>query len=146
MSQQLREDTKDFLCHRKDPADSVSPETRYEHIEREYLRFVEEYGDNKASGNRKYTRFFDQGNGVPPLTPLQFWKSEGRQKYERLSKIAVMIFSLSVSTASAERNFSTTGFIHSKVRNRLSRERVKKLVFVKENIHYIRQADARIAM
>ena len=33
-----------------------------------------------------------------------------------------------------ERNFSTFGFIHNKVRNRLQNNHVKKLVFIYENL------------
>jgi hAT family C-terminal dimerisation region len=37
------------------------------------------------------------------------------------------------STASCERNFSTFGFIHSKLRNKLSEQSVRKLVYIKTN-------------
>ena len=45
-----------------------------------------------------------------------------------------------VSTASSERNFSTFGFIHSKLRNQLSTETVRKLVFVKTNFGLLENA------
>lgn len=37
----------------------------------------------------------------------------------------------------SERNFSTFGFVHSKLRNQLSTETVKKLVFVKSNVNQL---------
>jgi hypothetical protein len=40
---------------------------------------------------------------------------------------------MAASSAASERNFSTFGFIHSKLQNRLGPEKVKKLVYVKTN-------------
>jgi hypothetical protein len=65
-------------------------------------------------------------------TPLQFWQADGAD-WPELQKIAVKIFSMSTSSASSERNFSTYGFIHSKLRNSLSQDSVDKLVFIKTN-------------
>ena len=65
-------------------------------------------------------------------TPLQFWMSDGNA-WPELRKITVKLFSLATSTAASEKNFSTFGFIHSKLRNSLSRESVEKLVFIKSN-------------
>lgn len=41
---------------------------------------------------------------------------------------------MATSSAASERNFSTFGFLHSKVRNRLATKSVEKLVFVKTNM------------
>jgi hypothetical protein len=38
---------------------------------------------------------------------------------------------MATSSAASERNFSTFGFIHSKMRNSLAAEKVQKLVFSK---------------
>uniref|UniRef100_A0A915IBT3 HAT C-terminal dimerisation domain-containing protein n=1 Tax=Romanomermis culicivorax TaxID=13658 RepID=A0A915IBT3_ROMCU len=43
------------------------------------------------------------------------------------------VFSLMVSTASLERDFSTFGFVHTKLHNQLSPASVEKLVFIKFN-------------
>lgn len=51
-----------------------------------------------------------------------------------LQELAIRILSIPTSSAAAERNFSTFGFIHNKVRNRLQNERVKKLVYVYGNL------------
>mmetsp|Transcript_18749 Transcript_18749/g.18853 ORF Transcript_18749/g.18853 Transcript_18749/m.18853 type:complete len:87 (+) Transcript_18749:543-803(+) len=44
------------------------------------------------------------------------------------------LFSLVTSSASSERNFSTMGYIHNKLRNSLSASTVQKLVYVKTNL------------
>ncbi len=44
------------------------------------------------------------------------------------------LFNMATSNAASERNFSTMGFIHSKLRNSLSAKIVEKLVFIKSNM------------
>ncbi|CAK9213831.1 unnamed protein product [Sphagnum troendelagicum] len=44
------------------------------------------------------------------------------------------LFSMATSTAASERNFSTIGFIHSKLRNCLNPRSVDKLTFIKSNL------------
>ncbi|CAG8831324.1 34697_t:CDS:2, partial [Gigaspora margarita] len=60
-----------------------------------------------------------------------------------LQKFAIRTLSIPTSSASAERNYSNFGFIHSKVRNRLKNERVKKLVYIYGNLRmqYIKTDD-----
>lgn len=65
-------------------------------------------------------------------TSLEYWLSDGVH-WPNVQKIALKVFSMACSTASCERNFSTFGFIHSKIRNSLSEESVRKLVYVKTN-------------
>ncbi|KAG2953816.1 hypothetical protein JG687_00010696 [Phytophthora cactorum] len=38
-----------------------------------------------------------------------------------------------MSSATSERNYSTFGFVHSKLKSRLSTEKVSKLVYIKTN-------------
>lgn len=45
-----------------------------------------------------------------------------------LQNLALRVFAKAASSAACERNFSTFGFIHSKLHNRLCPEEVKKLV------------------
>ena len=52
----------------------------------------------------------------------------------QLSKVASSILNLPPTSAAVERSFSKQSWIHSKKRNRLSIERVAKLVFVSQNI------------
>jgi hypothetical protein len=65
-------------------------------------------------------------------TPLQYWQSDGAE-WPDLQKIGVKLFTLATSSASSERNFSTMGFVRSKLRNSLSTETVEKLVYIKTN-------------
>jgi hAT family C-terminal dimerisation region len=65
-------------------------------------------------------------------TPLQYWLSDGSE-WPLQQKLGIKLFSLATSSAASERNFSTFGFIHSKMRNSLGPEKVKKLVYIKSN-------------
>jgi hypothetical protein len=71
-------------------------------------------------------------------TPLQYWLQN--TTYKTLAPIAVKIFSMAASSAASERNFSTFGFIHSKLRNRLGADKVKKLVYIKTNAVQVKNA------
>lgn len=73
-------------------------------------------------------------------TPLQFWQSDGAA-WPDLQKIALKVFTMSTSSAASERNFSTFGFVHSKLRNCLSTESVDKLVFIKTNYRAFTKTD-----
>jgi hAT family C-terminal dimerisation region len=57
---------------------------------------------------------------------------EGKQ-FPVLRSVALIVFGMVTSSASSERNFSATGFIHSKLRNSLKPENVFKLVYIKTN-------------
>ncbi len=65
-------------------------------------------------------------------TVLQWWLADGTD-WPLLQNLAQRVFSLPASSAASERNFSTFGFIHSKLRNRLDQEKVRKLVYIKTN-------------
>ena len=54
-----------------------------------------------------------------------------------LQGVALRLFSMATFSAASERNFSTFGFIHSKLRNSLTYEHVKKLVYIKTNHNII---------
>jgi hAT family C-terminal dimerisation region len=66
------------------------------------------------------------------ISVLNFWLSRGDQ-WPALKNLACQIFQLVASSAASERNFSTFGFIHSKVRNCLKEDAVQKLVHIKTN-------------
>jgi hypothetical protein len=53
-------------------------------------------------------------------TALQHWMSDGLV-WPELSKICVKLISMVTTSAASERNFTTMGFIHSKLRSRLTR-------------------------
>ena len=51
-------------------------------------------------------------------TVLQWWMADGTD-WPLLHNVAKRVFSMAASSAASERNFSTFGFIHSKLQNRL---------------------------
>ncbi|KAE9315464.1 hypothetical protein PR003_g18980 [Phytophthora rubi] len=59
---------------------------------------------------------------------FDYWRP--MRRYPLLRQIALTVFTVAVSSAAAEQNFSTHKFIHSDVRNRLSEAHVEKLVFI----------------
>ena len=64
---------------------------------------------------------------------LQWWITDGTD-WPMLRDLAIWVFSMAASAAAAsEHNFSTFGFIHSKLGDRLAPEKVKKLVYIKTN-------------
>ena len=65
--------------------------------------------------------------------PVNWWNlMSGR--YPILSSVAIRILSIPATSAASERNWSTFGFIHSKLRNRLHEERVEKIVYLFWNL------------
>lgn len=65
-------------------------------------------------------------------TPFNWW-SRRNTTYQRLRPLALRLFCIPTSSAASERSWSIHGFIHSKRRNRLTAERVEKLVFLYTN-------------
>jgi hypothetical protein len=65
-------------------------------------------------------------------SPLQYWQADG-SAWPELQNVCVKLFTLATSSASSERNFSTMGFVHSKLRNSLGPDTVEKLVYIKTN-------------
>ncbi|GAU44553.1 hypothetical protein TSUD_400170 [Trifolium subterraneum] len=55
----------------------------------------------------------------------------------KLQSIALKLFSQPTSSSSAERNWSTYGFIHSLKRNKLNPKRAKDLVFIHTNLRLL---------
>jgi hypothetical protein len=52
-------------------------------------------------------------------------------QFARNEHIAIKIFAMEASSAASERNDSTFGFIHSKLRTSLATKNVQKLVIIK---------------
>eukprot|EP00762_Andalucia_godoyi_P002550 ANDGO_02688.mRNA.1 hypothetical protein PHYSODRAFT_254830 len=71
--------------------------------------------------------FMNAVSSDPCAHPREVWRTL-RDKLPKLSEIAVRLFSMPVSPASAERNFREHGSIHTKARNRLSSDKQRKLV------------------
>jgi hypothetical protein len=66
-------------------------------------------------------------------SPLQYWQVDG-VSWPLLQQIALKVFSLATSSAASELNFSTFGFVHSKLRYCLTTEKAEKLVYSKTNL------------
>ncbi|CAO2168461.1 unnamed protein product [Urochloa humidicola] len=66
-------------------------------------------------------------------SPAQWWNQYGGQCKE-LQRLAKLNVSQCMSSSGCERNWSTFALVHTKVRNRLSYEKLHKLVFVHYNL------------
>lgn len=64
------------------------------------------------------------------MSAKNYWNSIGRKKFPSLFKIAEPILEMISSSAAAERTWSAFRFIHSRLRNLLTNERVDKLIFI----------------
>jgi hypothetical protein len=128
MSWQTRCDLENLLVNT--PADDTTPvdDRRKELVSLEYARF-------KIAAEKEREQNSPQFRTLAKLemTPLQWWLADGSD-YPLLKPIATKLFSMATSTAASERNFSTMGFVHSKLRNRLAPQRVEKLVFIISNL------------
>ncbi len=69
---------------------------------------------NKHARNEEWNRYTD---------PLVFWTTKGNQFYPKLGVLASRVFHVVASSAATERSFSTNSFIHSPLRNRLSKKK-----------------------
>ena len=83
-----------------------------------------EYVQRLETIDPRSVRLLDEGS----LSPHQFWVT--RLRFPMLREVALTAFSSVCSSAASERNFSSHKFIHTRLRNRLSEERVQKLVHV----------------
>lgn len=64
------------------------------------------------------------------ISPLAWWKSFENKVPEHFLDYVLRIFSCVASSAGLERLFSTFGFVHSKIRNKLGVEKASKLVTI----------------
>jgi hypothetical protein len=67
------------------------------------------------------------------MSSRDYWYGIGGQKFPALFEVAKPIIEMLCSSATAERTWSIFKFIHSGLRNRLTNERVQKLVFIYTN-------------
>jgi hypothetical protein len=100
------------------------------HKEKLYIQFTTYF--ISATKERQANSFRYPMLSKGSKTVLQYWQTDGCQ-WADLQSVAVRFFSIATSSAAFVRNFSTMGFIHSKLRNSLSAKTVEKLVFIKSN-------------
>jgi hAT family C-terminal dimerisation region len=90
----------------------------------------------EAESFREFLNFKDKkgyfsSKLLSELPPDLFWKTiENYPRCEHLASIALLYTSLPSSTASLERIFSMWAYVHDKSRNRINRERSRKMLFV----------------
>jgi hypothetical protein len=71
---------------------------------------------------------YDQRSLYFNMTSKQYWVSFGKDQFPNLYEVAKPIIEMISSSGSAERAWSIFRFIHSRLRNRLSNEKIEKLV------------------
>ena len=68
------------------------------------------------------------------MTTAEWWSIIAREEMSNLARLAVRILSQTVSSSNCERNWTTFTLIHTRPRNKLTMERLEKLVFVHYNM------------
>jgi hypothetical protein len=128
LSQENRKELEDILV--EVPADDTKSvdDTRRENLYMQFTDFVISAECERKSNSFRFKMLRDKRK-----TPLQYWQAEGVE-WPLLQDIAIKLFAMATSSAASERNFSTFGFIHSKLRNSLAAEKVQNLVLSKTTI------------
>ena len=126
MERKLRKEIEDFVYEFPNKDGNTNDERKKQMAE-EYTAFRVEALNEKQ---QESFRFKLIGKSK---TILQWWLADGTD-WPLLQNLALRVFSLAASSAASERNFSTFGFVHSKLRNRLDQEKVRKLVYIKTNM------------
>lgn len=112
----------DIIASVQEFAEKISP-LDAEAVELQFMDFIEDM--NKLTDRRRELIF--------KMSAKTYWNVAGRDKYPALYKIAQPIVEMIASSAISERVWSIFKFIHSRLRNRLTNERVRKLVFIYTN-------------
>lgn len=68
-------------------------------------------------------------NEYNTLSGMQYWGQYGMTEFPLLVSIAVRVFTVPTSSAAAERVWSIFSYLHTKRRNRMSMQKLEKLVF-----------------
>ena len=117
-------------------------QTRLLSLLRQYIPHREEYDKVVAAFMNYVTRMegFDMTDDRWEYCdrPIQFWQRHADNSYE-LAVFARRLFKTVANSASCERAFSRMKLVHSKNRNRLSPERVNKLLFISINSPILRR-------
>jgi hypothetical protein len=67
---------------------------------------------------------------VNTVDPITWWRGNFGSSSSELCKMACRILTIPTSSAASERNWSAFSYIHDKKRNRLTSEKVFKLVYI----------------
>jgi hAT family C-terminal dimerisation region len=112
------------------PEDKVTPSKASQH-ELLYMQFTKFFIATSQQKNEKLFcyKVLLKGSKIQ----LEYWLVDGCE-WPELQNIVTKLFSMATSSATAEQNFSTMGFIHSKLCNILRPKTTEKLVFIKSNL------------
>ena len=127
IDQQHRRDLEETLISTPVVDDIITTEQTKGDLYMQFTEFLILASQDKNTNSFRYKFLINKRK-----TPLQYWLTDGAE-WPLLQKIAIKVFSLATSSAASERNFSTFGFIHSKLRNSLRTKSVEKLVYIKSN-------------
>lgn len=78
---------------------------------------------------------------VIEMTSKEFWQIFGKRDFPALNIVAASVNEMQPTSAASERIWSIYRFIHSRLRNRLSNEKVEKLVFLYINCTILDEKD-----
>lgn len=127
-----------FCSGEVDSNDEGSEQQKKEQLFSEYTDWI-----IKADQHRSKNDFRFQMLKKGTKSTMQYWQVDGKA-YPNIRKVAIQVFSMATSSAASERGFSAMSFVHSKLRNRLSAEKVKKLIFIKNNAPQLMCADQAV--
>ena len=133
MTQRLCNEIEDFI-YNFPKNDGTTNKERQEQLAQEYTAFRIEALRERQQNMFRF-KLIGQSKSV-----LQWWKGGGTD-WPLLQDLATCVFSMAASSVASKRSFSTFGFIHTKLRNRLGPEKVKKLVYIKTNMIQISGMD-----
>ena len=125
MTRKLRNVIEDFIFAFPNP-DGTTDQERREQPTWEYTSFRI---DALKEREENIFRFKIIGETKPCF---EWWKANDTD-WSLSQDLAILVFLMAASAAASERNFSTFGFGHNKLRNRLGAEKVRKLVCMKTN-------------
>ena len=75
-------------------------------------------------------KFYFSKNVSESISPLAWWLNFSQDLKEDIMNVPKQLFAAVASSAGVEKVFSTFGFVHSKVRNWLRKEKASKLAVI----------------
>lgn len=126
----LEEDRTDFISFVTELAEKIDPATA-ETVAEELTLFITKM---QALPEKREKTIFK-------MTAKTYWSLIGQADFPNLFKIIKPINEMICSSATSERAWSTFKFVHSRLRNRLTNERVKRLVFLYTNCAFLDVTD-----
>ena len=97
-------------------------------VEEKYTSLLPEYIDFVAEGKTIVTENWVRASGCKVENFIK-WSRDEQEISQGLAELMITTLKLIPSTAGLERVFSTMGFVHADIRNRLGSEKVTKLAF-----------------